>query len=494
MLADRPGAFAETPLDVPLDGAVAQARGAGLEGRPDLEQADGRARSRGPARAVERRSGCRAPGPAVAVEEAVSRSIDGYAGVYDPSTGDDPAGLPAGPAVTLHEAAHLWFDGRSSPTAGWSRVSRRTPRRAAERLKLGAAARRAPAVPDGGAFPLNAWAADPGRGPDAEAAERYGYAASTELIRLIAARTGAEALPGGAPGGRPRRADREPDRLARASSTCSSREAGIDATDLWRTWVARPEDAGLLDARALARFDRARLIEEANGWALPAAIDEAMRAWRFDTASDRDGQARTVIDARDELAVAAAVAGLQLPPTLRATFETGDLEAATAEAGGRTRHRRPGRGGRSLGCRDVIVLARPDRAPRPGPGRRARGGASRARGRRPQRGPGSGHRRPRGVGRRRRPRGAAAAHPGRPRARRRPGRASARDSGPSPAAPCPREVRDLAAPSMVRDATRASPPVPRPARCGVRRSFRLLHCRASPAPSRRAQREIPSPP
>ena len=43
-------------------------------------------------------------------------------------------------------------------------------------------------------------------------------------------------------------------------------------------------------------------------------------------------QARSVLDARDDLAVAAAVAGLQLPPTLRQTFETGDLEAAAAEA------------------------------------------------------------------------------------------------------------------------------------------------------------------
>ena len=43
-------------------------------------------------------------------------------------------------------------------------------------------------------------------------------------------------------------------------------------------------------------------------------------------------QAREILDARDELAVAAAVAGLELPPNLRATFEDGDAEAAAAEA------------------------------------------------------------------------------------------------------------------------------------------------------------------
>jgi len=44
-------------------------------------------------------------------------------------------------------------------------------------------------------------------------------------------------------------------------------------------------------------------------------------------------QARQVLDARDDLAVAAAVAGLDLPPNLRTTFESGDLESAAAEAG-----------------------------------------------------------------------------------------------------------------------------------------------------------------
>ncbi len=332
VLADRPGAFAETPLDVALDGAVAHLAVRAWKDDPTWSKKTTALLKRA-LPALSTTIGLTYPrSETVAVEEAVSRSIDGLAGVYDPSTGTIRLAYTAGPAVTLHEAAHLWFDGTVFADR-WmvEGLATYAALGAAERLKLGATASRAPAVPDGGAFPLNAWAADPGRGPEAEAAERYGYAASTELIRLIAARTGAVGFRAVLRAAAARPTGNPTD--WRGFLDLLESEAGIDATDLWRTWVARPEDAGLLDARALARFDRARLIEEANGWALPAAIDGAMRAWRFDTASAAMRQARTVIDARDELAVAAAVAGLQLPPTLRATFETGDLEAATAEAG-----------------------------------------------------------------------------------------------------------------------------------------------------------------
>ena len=139
---------------------------------------------------------------------------------------------------------------------------------------------------------------------------------------------------------------------------------------------------------------------EANGWVLPPGIEAALDAWRFDRRSATIAEVRTVLEARDDLAVAAAVAGLELPPNLRATFEAGDLEAATAEARGRAGDRRPARGGPGRRGRDVVVVAgsdRPARARTRMPA--ARGGAGPRSRRRPQRGPGPGDRRPRGVGR-----------------------------------------------------------------------------------------------
>jgi hypothetical protein len=109
-------------------------------------------------------------------------------------------------------------------------------------------------------------------------------------------------------------------------------EGGADATDLWRTWVTRPEDALLLDARSRLRFEYASLVRDANRWVLPPAIATAIAAWRFDDAEAAMAKARDILDARDELAVAAAVAGLRPSANLRTAFESGDHAVAVAEA------------------------------------------------------------------------------------------------------------------------------------------------------------------
>jgi hypothetical protein len=179
-------------------------------------------------------------------------------------------------------------------------------------------------------FALNAWPADSGRAEGPDTADAYGYAASAELIRLVASRTGADGLRAIVAAAANRQKGDPID--WRGLLDLLQTQAGVDATDLWRTWVVRPEDAALLEARATARFEQAVLVREANGWVLPPGIEAALDAWRFDQAMATIADVRTVLEARDDLAVAAAVAGLETPPNLRATFEAGDLEAATAEA------------------------------------------------------------------------------------------------------------------------------------------------------------------
>ena len=176
-------------------------------------------------------------------------------------------------------------------------------------------------------FPLNAWL------PSADgdtAADAYGYAASAELVRQVEARTG----PGGLQAVLAAVATRStPDPVDwRGLLDLIQSQTGVDASDLWRTYVVRPDDAALLDARSRVHFERTALAAEANGWALPAGIDAALAAWRFDDAESAINQAQSVLRARDDLAVAAAVAGLDLPANLRDTFETGDPDAAAAEA------------------------------------------------------------------------------------------------------------------------------------------------------------------
>ena len=155
-------------------------------------------------------------------------------------------------------------------------------------------------------------------------------AASSALIRLIATRTGADGLRAVLSAARAR-SDVGPTDWRGMLDLIES-EAGVDATDLWRTWVTRPEDAVLLDERARLRSQHTALVDEANGWVLPAGIETALAAWRFDEAEAAMATARDILDARDELAVAAAVAGLRPSANLRTAFETGDPEVAAAEA------------------------------------------------------------------------------------------------------------------------------------------------------------------
>jgi hypothetical protein len=109
-------------------------------------------------------------------------------------------------------------------------------------------------------------------------------------------------------------------------------QTGTSFDDIWRTWIARPADAALLDARAAARSAYARTLALAGAWELPATLREALRSWQFDTAEQLMTDARTVIAQRDAVESAARSAGLAVPDTVRGLFESGDLTAASTEA------------------------------------------------------------------------------------------------------------------------------------------------------------------
>ncbi len=372
VVADRPGGFAETHLTVKLGDRTANLlvrawtddpawgkRVAGLlrKGLPALHDAIG------------------VPYPRseqVAVEEAVGRSIGGNAGAFDPASATIRIAYAVDSGVVLHEAAHLWFDGRLFADR-WivEGFATSAGERAAAAMKLrGRVEKLTPAIAKA-ALPLNAWVA-PADGDGSPASEAYGYAASAELVRLILARTGADGLravlraaadgeaayqpivptapasaastPG--PTGPTSPSDAsgpsaasEPERTAgvptdwRGLLDVLAERAGVDATDLWRSWVARPEDLRLLDARTRARADYAALLAQAGDWSLPRSVRDALGAWHFDEAEAGIAELRAALAARDDLSVAAAVAGLVLPSNLRAAFERGDAGAAAAEAG-----------------------------------------------------------------------------------------------------------------------------------------------------------------
>ncbi|MGZ8438590.1 MAG: hypothetical protein ACXWXR_08630, partial [Candidatus Limnocylindrales bacterium] len=195
-------------------------------------------------------------------------------------------------------------------------------------------------------IPLNSWGAI---GRETSAVEDYAYAATLALARAIAARAGPDglravwadaagrvgayqppAIDGAAPPA-PETVDGAPDWRGLLDLLDEQGSGSFD--DLWRTWVARPTDLPLLDARQAARARYDVVVAAAGNWQLPRPIRDAMRAWRFDTATALLDGATQVLDQRSAIEAAATTAGLTPPDTLHVAFERPDgFTSATDEA------------------------------------------------------------------------------------------------------------------------------------------------------------------
>ena len=284
------------------------------------------------------------PAPLV-VQEGVSRTTGGYAGLFDPASGHIEVAYYADSFVVLHEAAHSWFNGallqdRWVNEAFASYYAVQVATRLAEKVTaepLTDALRKS-------RIPLNDWGAV---GTEQAAEEDYAYAASLALATEIAKRAGTDGLKAVWSAAANREAAYQPTDAATASPAAERALAPPDwralldlledrtrerFDDLWRTWVVRDNEKPSLSARAAAREAYARLVTEAGTWQLPGAIRAAMRAWRFDEATRLMAGAQGVLDRRAELVAAARAAGAELPDRLEAAFESVDgVVAANAE-------------------------------------------------------------------------------------------------------------------------------------------------------------------
>lgn len=276
------------------------------------------------------------------VTEAVSRSTGGYAGIFDPSAGEVAIAYYADDFVVLHEAAHTWFNG-SLLADRWSNEAF-----ASYYGELAAADTKIKVTTDAltdtlkkSRIPLNDWG-DVGTLDVAK--EDYAYAAGLALAREIGKRAGERGL-------RSVWADAA-DRISAYQPTGAGEEivggpvdwralldlleekTGKRYDDLWRTWVARPEDLPLLDARFEARARYAQFVEAVGSWHVPLSIRDAMRAWRFDEGTGLMDSAQGVLDLRAKVESAASDAGLTAPVALREAFEDDDgFDDAMAEGG-----------------------------------------------------------------------------------------------------------------------------------------------------------------
>jgi len=342
LVGDRPGAYREATVSTEvLDAPVTVTVQAWEDDEPWAKRIGGLLEKGLPA--LGTRIGLDWPeyDQPLTVQEAVSRTTGGYAGLFDPSAGKVEIAYYADDFVVLHEAAHAWFNGslladRWSNEAFASYYATVAAKDIERKIRADALTEEL----EKARIPLNAWGPV---GSEDVTEEDYAYAASLALARAIAERAGDEDLqavwrdaqagvgayqPAG--GGAAETVETPPD----WRGLLDLLEARTDATydDLWREWVARETDLSLLDARTQTRQRYDEMVTAAGDWHLPRPIRDALRSWRFSDATALLSDAEAALAGRETVTKAAARAGLIAPVTLRLALEDKDgFDDATAE-------------------------------------------------------------------------------------------------------------------------------------------------------------------
>ncbi len=342
LVADRPGAYKDATVSMEIRGAPVEVHLRSWEDdAPWAKRVGGLLKVGLPA--LGGRIGLDWPAyeQPLTVQEAVSRTTGGYAGLFDPAAGKVEIAYYADDFVVLHEAAHAWFNG-SLLADRWANEAFASYYATVAAADVGRKIR-VEALTDElkkSKIPLNAWGPV---GSEDVAQEDYAYAASLTLAKEIATRAGDEGLtavwtaarsgvgayqPAG--GGAAETVEGPPDWRGLLDLLEEETDATYD--DLWREWVARDTDLSLLDARAQTRDRYDATVTAAGDWHLPRPIRDALRAWRFSDATALLADAEAALAGREAVTEAATAAGLTAPATLRLAFEDDDGFAdSTAE-------------------------------------------------------------------------------------------------------------------------------------------------------------------
>ncbi|HVA85276.1 MAG TPA: hypothetical protein VNF73_03040 [Candidatus Saccharimonadales bacterium] len=342
-VADRPGAFVERPMIVRVAGDQVPLIIRAWADDPAWGTRIGSLFERG-LPVLGTAIGLPYRGQGLVVEEALSRTLGGYAGLYNPQASTIEVAYFAGAFVALHEAAHAWFNG-SLVADRWigEGFASYYATVASKALKLPVTPPRLTPDLTTQKLPLNAW---PGVGRSNEGVENYAYAACYRLATLIAQRAGAaglravwEAAASALSAYQPVRVGSIPETTTlgppdwRALLDLLEERTSAQYTDLWRTWVVRPDEAQLLVTRQAARQAYARAVVAAGSWELPRVIRTAMASWQFGQATSLFALARTALAKRDEVNQRAAAAGLTAPAGMQAAFEGSAGPGAAAQIG-----------------------------------------------------------------------------------------------------------------------------------------------------------------
>lgn len=343
-VADRPGAYRETTLDVTIAGQPVPITLRAWPDDPAWAKRVGSLLQRGlPALAADIGLPWPVDQPLI-VSEALSRNTTGFSGRYNPPAGQIEIAYYATSFVVLHEAAHAWFDGglladrwASEGFASWYAV--RAAATIGEKNVKGDAL--TPAL-EAIRVPLNAWAPPGQSTPAVEDAE---YAAALRLASEVGTRAGADGLRAVWRAIHDNRAPYQPagPRASLETSTDApdwrglldllEDRTGVAFDDLWSSWVVRPAEAPQLADRAAIRLRYAAVAQRAEPWLLPRLVRDSLRAWQYEQAMELLANATTALDDRAAVLDAAAGAGLTPPAMMQTAFEgPRGFAAASAEA------------------------------------------------------------------------------------------------------------------------------------------------------------------
>ena len=345
LTADRPGAFADQAMTVDVNGVTANVLIRAWEDDPAWGQRVTRVIRRG-LPALQDLIGVAYPGRGrLSVEEAATSRLGEYAGIYNPVTGVIRVRYDADAFVTMHEAAHIWFNG-SFFDSRWINEAWAEYYGVAAGRAIGASGATIDLTDDllKVRIPLNDWGAI---GVESLEVEEFAYAATYALAQRIANRAAVEglqlvwqAVDTGEKAYQPVHETPEPDigvpiGLEAWKRLLDLLEERTDAEydDLWLRWVVNDRQQRLIAQRQSARHAYEAVVTDAAAWELPESIRTDMAAWEFDAATDALDAAAEILDDRDAIEAAAAELDLTAPDALREAFEgEAGLAAADEEA------------------------------------------------------------------------------------------------------------------------------------------------------------------
>jgi hypothetical protein len=278
------------------------------------------------------------------VEESANRLGD-YAGIYNQVTEKINVRYDADATVTLHEAAHIWFNDDLFRER-WIGEAWAEFYAVQSAAAVGVSGDTFELTDDllAARIPLNDWAPI---GAETDAVEVFAYTAAYHVAQLIFERTDLDGLRAVWRGVADAEMAYQPVHATDAPRTgvASSLDGwqrlldlleertGAEYTDLWSEWVVDTEDAELLAARSEARARYAEMVTAAGEWELPELVRYDLGSWQFaDVMAELDTVDRILVLAAD-LETLAADLDLVPPDQLQQTFEgNGGLELALTEA------------------------------------------------------------------------------------------------------------------------------------------------------------------